>query len=212
MQDGFEYLATLARQGVEIRVLTNSLAATDVVAVHAGYAKWRKPLLQAGIRLHEYKPFSPTPRSFGSATNRRSRGPASRSGDSVSTESVGSVGSIGSGGRGSSSSSSLHAKTFSVDGARVVIGSFNIDPRSVELNTELSFVIESPALAQAVDEAYSRNVPRIAWQVTLTPSGDLQWTGSDGDATTRYEQEPEAGFWQRAGASAISVLPIDWLL
>ena len=43
----------LARQGVQIRVLTNSLEATDVAAVYAGYAKSRKSLLQAGVQLYE---------------------------------------------------------------------------------------------------------------------------------------------------------------
>ena len=79
-----------------------------------------------------------------------------------------------------SSTSSLHAKTFSIDRSRVVIGSFNFDPRSLDLNTELGFVVDSPTLAIAVDEAYSRNVPLTAWR--------------------------------RAGAAAIRLLPIDWLL
>ncbi|HTN66176.1 MAG TPA: phospholipase D family protein, partial [Burkholderiaceae bacterium] len=52
---GVEYFAALARRGVAITVLTNSLEATDVVAVHAGYAKRRKPLLEAGVRLFEMK-------------------------------------------------------------------------------------------------------------------------------------------------------------
>lgn len=175
MQEGVDYLVALARQGVEIRVLTNSLAATDVVAVYPGYARWRKPLLEAGIALHEYKPLSPTPRSDGSsASGRRSRSPAlgdsigrggaGRSGGSGSTGSagsggsIGSLGSIGPGGSGrfGSSSSSLHAKTFSVDRSRVVIGSFNFDPRSAELNTELAFIIDSPALARSVDRGMLR--------------------------------------------------------
>ncbi len=67
MDDGVDYLIDLARRGVRIQVLTNSLAATDVVAVHAGYARWREKLLAAGIALHEYKPEAPTPASRGPA-------------------------------------------------------------------------------------------------------------------------------------------------
>ena len=44
-----------AQRGVKITILTNSLEATDVPAVHAGYAERRKPLLQAGIVLFEMK-------------------------------------------------------------------------------------------------------------------------------------------------------------
>jgi putative cardiolipin synthase len=49
MEDGAVVLQKLARQGVRVRVLTNSLSANDVAAVHAGYAKRREPLLEAGV-------------------------------------------------------------------------------------------------------------------------------------------------------------------
>jgi putative cardiolipin synthase len=111
-----------------------------------------------------------------------------------------------------SSTSSLHAKTFSIDRSRVVIGSFNFDPRSLDLNTELGFVIDSAALASAVDEAYTRNVPLTAWQVTLTEAGELQWTGQVDGEPVRHDEEPGAGFWRRAGAAMIRLLPVDWML
>lgn len=52
---GVKAFTALAKRGVKIRILTNALEATDVAAVHAGYAKWRKALLQAGIELHEMR-------------------------------------------------------------------------------------------------------------------------------------------------------------
>lgn len=93
-----------------------------------------------------------------------------------------------------------------------MIGSFNFDPRSVDLNTELGFVIESPALARTVEAAYSRNVPQIAWQVSLTEGGNLQWSGEEDGVPVRLADEPHAGFWRRVGASTFAILPIDWLL
>src|SRR5690606_33524487 len=54
-RDGVDYLTSLAREGVAVTILTNSLEATDVAAVHAGYAKRREPLLQAGVELYEFK-------------------------------------------------------------------------------------------------------------------------------------------------------------
>lgn len=54
-QDGAEFLLRAARSGIEVSVLTNSLEATDVAAVHAGYAKWRKRLLEGGVQLFEMK-------------------------------------------------------------------------------------------------------------------------------------------------------------
>lgn len=52
---GARCLVALRRKGVEVSVLTNSLAATDVLAVHGGYARYRRRLLRAGVKLHEMK-------------------------------------------------------------------------------------------------------------------------------------------------------------
>jgi putative cardiolipin synthase len=116
--EGVAWFSGLAKRGVRVQVLTNSLEATDVSFVHAGYAKRRRPLLKSGITLFEL------------------RRHASGSG---SPKTAGGAGSSG---------ASLHAKTFAVDGTRVFVGSFNFDPRSAKLNTEMGLVVESPALAR----------------------------------------------------------------
>ena len=101
----------LAQRGVKIRILTNSLSTNDVAAVHAGYAKRRKPLFQAGIELYELLLPSEAP------TKHKRVG----------------LGSGSAGGSGKTSGASLHVKTFTVDRSRVFIGSFNFDPRSSRL-------------------------------------------------------------------------------
>lgn len=53
---GVQALAQLTQRGVRVMVLTNSLAATDAVAVQAGYSPYRVPLLQHGVELYEFKP------------------------------------------------------------------------------------------------------------------------------------------------------------
>jgi len=103
---GVQVFTKMSQNGVKLRVLTNSLDATDVAAVHAGYAKRREDLLRAGIELYELRRVS---------TNDKRN------------DSAGPFGSSG---------SSLHAKTFAVDHKRVFVGSFNFDPRSTHLNTE----------------------------------------------------------------------------
>ncbi|MEP7042955.1 MAG: phospholipase D family protein [Dokdonella sp.] len=57
--DGLRYLTTLTQRGVKVKVLTNSLAATDEPMVHAGYARHRRDLLRGGIELHELRPLVP---------------------------------------------------------------------------------------------------------------------------------------------------------
>ncbi|MFC5499034.1 phospholipase D family protein [Caenimonas terrae] len=178
---GVEQLASLARQGVRIVVVTNSLAATDVAAVHAGYARWRKALLEAGVTLFEMKPTA---------------------GEQLATERR----------LGGSSAASLHAKTFSVDRTQLFVGSFNFDPRSQQLNTELGFVIDSPALAAATSDAIIGKLARTAYRVQLGPDGALQWADKIEGRELLLDAEPGASFWRQFGVGLLSLLPIDWLL
>jgi putative cardiolipin synthase len=179
--DGLRDLADLARQGVSVRILTNALEATDVAAVHAGYARRRKPLLAAGIELFELK---------------RSAGAPSTKGRLVA----------------GSSASSLHAKTFAVDGERLFVGSFNFDPRSHRLNTEMGFVIDSPAMARALADTFGADVLTHAYRLRTTDDGGLRWEERHHGGTLVFATEPRAGLGQRILVALLSLLPIDWLL
>ncbi|MFW2364941.1 MAG: phospholipase D family protein [Desulforhopalus sp.] len=53
-KNGVAFLKALVDKGVRVRILTNSLASNDVAVVHSGYAKYRKPLLRAGVELYEF--------------------------------------------------------------------------------------------------------------------------------------------------------------
>jgi putative cardiolipin synthase len=179
---GVDSFVAMANRGVKIRILTNSLEATDGFYVHAGYAKRRKPLLEAGIELYEMRSVFPD------AAKKRS---ASFKG---------------------SSASSLHAKTFSTDGSSVFIGSFNFDPRSRNLNTELGFVIHSPSLAQKIESAFDTTIPASSYRVHLSGTGRLYWTEHLGGVSRRYDTEPHTSFWLRAAVWFVSLLPVEWLL
>ena len=115
-------------------------------------------------------------------------------------------------GSGGSSGASLHAKTFSVDRARVFVGSFNFDPRSAKLNTEMGLVIESPALAQHIDDVFRVQVPADAYEVQALPDGRLSWQERRDGNSFRHETEPGTTVWRRAAVSFLSALPIEWLL
>ncbi|GGZ11462.1 phospholipase D family protein [Pseudoduganella plicata] len=179
---GTDALVELAQGGVKVRVLTNSLEATDVAAVHAGYARHRKELLEAGVSLFELRRLSQN------SAKKRMRG------------------------LGGSSDSSLHSKTFTVDRARVFIGSFNFDPRSSRLNTEMGFVIDSPALADRILDAFDRRMPTEAYEVRLAPDGALYWLERQGKTVVRHDVEPGTSLGERAGVFFMSMLPIESLL
>ena len=174
---GTDALVALAHAGVDITILTNSLEATDVAAVHAGYARYRKRLLRAGIHLYEM-------RAGEQKTNMKVFG---------------------------SSAASLHAKTFSVDGARIFVGSFNFDPCSANLNTELGFIIESAELANRLDQAFDA-APTYAYRVMLSDTGALYWLEQRDGETVRHDDEPYTGRWKRLGVDVLSIFPIEWLL
>jgi putative cardiolipin synthase len=175
-------LAALARRGVTVRVLTNSLAATDVAAVHAGYSKRRGELLAAGVRLYELKPTAEGVKHDGKRKT------------------------------GSSSSASLHAKTFALDRRRIFVGSFNFDPRSALLNTEMGLLIDSPALARLLGETFDTRVPLDAYEVLSGKNSGLEWVERTPQGETRYDTEPKTGGLQRLWIEILSVLPIEGLL
>jgi putative cardiolipin synthase len=188
-EEGTKALAAYPGRGIKLRVLTNSLAATDVGAVHAGYAKRREELLRGGVQIYELKPDP-----LQDATREKS-----------SAKGVG-----GSGGSGGSAAS-LHAKTFAIDRRRAFVGSFNFDPRSYSLNTELGVVIESPRLADSISATLDRDLARSAYEVVLKDGG-LEWVERTDQGEVRYDKEPKTGFWKRFGVGFMSILPIEWLL
>jgi putative cardiolipin synthase len=178
---GTRRLAELARRGVAVRVLTNSLNATNHPVVHAGYLKRRRPLLEAGVRLYEMK-------SELDENTTRQRGFAASSG------------------------AVLHAKTFAVDDRWVFVGSFNFDPRSVSLNTEMGLILDDPRLARSIGAAFEKRIPQAAWEVRLGATGGLEWVDTTTTPPTVLTREPEAGLLTRAGLRMLSWLPLDWML
>ncbi len=106
----------------------------------------------------------------------------------------------------------MHAKTFSVDRQHVFVGSFNFDPRSANLNTELGFVIDSPRLAKRINQAFYDDIPAHAYQVKLTDAGRMYWTEQRDNGVHTYTSEPNSSVWRRVSAHMFSWLPIEGLL
>jgi putative cardiolipin synthase len=100
-----------------------------------------------------------------------------------------------------------------LDGRSIFVGSFNMDPRSSLLNTEMGLVIDSPTLATRLGEAFDRNVPLLAYEVRLAPGSDeLQWVERTPTGQLLHDSEPGSGAWARFKVKLLSLLPIEWLL
>jgi putative cardiolipin synthase len=163
-------------RGIRVVVITNSLAATNHAMVHSGYAPSRKPMLEMGVALYEFKPDSFV------------RG----------TDEAGTHEAIG----------ALHTKGFIVDRKELFVGSFNWDPRSAYINTELGVILESPELASdAVDRTY-HSLPKVTYRVILTEQGDLAWVESTDDKPIIYTKEPKTSWGRRFKVFLYGILPI----
>lgn len=183
---GVAALGEMAGRGVRVRILTNSLAATDVVAVHAGYAPYREPLVAKGVELYEYRPEAQRPSPTAGHRIRFGR-----------------------------SESALHAKIAIYDRRIVWVGSANFDPRSRHLNTEAGLLVDSPEIAarllNGIDPDFS---PQHSWRLTLEPDDGapsmeqrLTWTSSQDGQAQRLQREPDAGFWRHIGVGLYSLIP-----
>ncbi|MFC3147131.1 phospholipase D family protein [Piscinibacterium candidicorallinum] len=195
---GSAILAELARSGVQTRIITNSLAATDVASVHAGYARHRKALLAAGVKLYEFKPDASLQQRSGRAglLNAARRDRALLAGR----------------GSGAGSAASLHGKTFLVDRSRLFVGSFNLDQRSFFLNSEMGLIIDSPAVSRQVAEGLDRELAAEAYEVRLNPAGRLVWIERTPEGEQEHRTEPNASLWRRFLSWVLHWLPVEWML
>src|SRR5690554_3640834 len=173
--EGVVALAKAVCNDAHVGVITNSLVANDVLAVHSGYAKYRERLLLAGVHLYEMRADVDTDASlFGS------------------------------------SGASLHTKAYLVDDRRGFIGSFNMDPRSINLNTEMGVLFDDPELAGALrDEYLVLSSPEWSYRVYLNGERKLRWLDSTTDPPTIETSEPGASLLQRSISKALGWLPIE---
>ncbi len=108
-----------------------------------------------------------------------------------------------------SSGASLHTKAYMVDDTRGFIGSFNFDPRSVLLNTEMGLMFDHPALAAELMDKYETHAgPQKSYALSLAGS-DLRWTDARTDPPRIWRTEPQTSAWTRLLVELLSWLPIE---
>jgi len=104
----------------------------------------------------------------------------------------------------------LHAKVIVFDREDVFVGSFNLDPRSADINTEAGLYVESPELAAQVIAWMDEGVlPENSYRVMLDDHGKLTWVTEDDGHEVVYHQDPLSSAWQRFVAGLISILPVE---
>jgi len=104
----------------------------------------------------------------------------------------------------------LHAKVVVFDRKDVFIGSFNLDPRSADINTEAGLYVESPELAAQVIAWMDEGVlPENSYRVLLDRDGRLTWVTQDDGREVVYHKDPESSAWQRFTAGFIGILPVE---
>jgi putative cardiolipin synthase len=171
----FDLLAELEGRGVEVTLLTNSLASNNHMVAHTAYKEWRKRLLGIGVELFEARDDSIYISEYETPP--------------IDSNFLG-----------------LHSKAIVVDDRLSFIGSPNIDPRSLMINTEIGFFIDSEEITRRLSALIERDIsPDAAWRVYQDERGRLRWASSAGTVT----KQPALGFLQRVTAFFINWLPLE---
>jgi putative cardiolipin synthase len=138
-----ELLRNLVRRGVEVRIITNSLASTDNLQAFSGYHKQRKAILASGIQVFEFRPDPAIRRELIERYAKLEKDPPVFA---------------------------IHAKSMVIDGKTLFVGTFNFDPRSANLNTEVGVLIDNPILAAQVEKSIERDMaPENSWRAADNP-------------------------------------------
>ncbi|CAM2146680.1 cardiolipin synthase C [Pararobbsia alpina] len=179
--EGMAWMKGLEARGVDVTVLTNSLAATDVAAVHSGYSRYRMEMLEAGVHLFELKPVA----------------------DSETKKKM----------LFGSSKASLHAKTYVFDRSSIFIGSMNLDPRSLTLNTEIGVYCEDPKIASQVVSDVTPQLNTLAWKLErrTDASGDskIVWIENGPGGPQELTSDPDVSSFRRMEIWLLGLLPIE---
>jgi phosphatidylserine/phosphatidylglycerophosphate/cardiolipin synthase-like enzyme len=180
--EGTAALERLAQRGVKVRVLTNSLAATDVAPVHAGYAKRRCDLLRAGVRLYELKP---------------SAGPEEKEKKGMGSSSAVQLHAKTSAVDGDR----IFVGSFNFDQRSALLNTeMGMVIESPVLARRLSTALDLNAPREAYELRIAADGHCPEW-VERTPTGEV-----------RYDVDPGTSASKRAWIQFLEILPIEWLL
>ncbi len=185
MPGTLELFTTLHERGIQVRVLTDSMASAEDDLVFSGYKQQRRSILKRGVNLYELRPDG----GLRNTVFERFKG----------MEEMPNI--------------SLHAKTAVIDRLTLLIGSFNLDPRSTHINTEHVFRMESPELARQVADIISSDMDlENCWQISMDNEGVLSWKTLHNGREMISHSEPDVSLWERIRLLFFLALPLDPVL
>ena len=156
-------------RGVKVRILTNSLASTDNVEAFSSYQSSREALLKTGVQIFEFRPDAAVRKKIMSGEIQAKLNYTPKFG--------------------------LHAKSMVIDNEITVIGTFNLDPRSANLNTECIVIVNSEQIAEGVLQGMEEEFkPENSWETTL-----------------EYNPDPEVGNYKRLKTWTRKIVPKEVL-
>ena len=171
-KEGVAFWKSIVDKGVRVILITNSLASNNHTAVHAGYAKYRKRIIEAGVELHEVRV---------NAAN------------------------------DNGSSLTLHTKGMIIDRETVFIGSLNLDPRSIYINSEMGMFVNNAELGESMAKQALKQIAAISYRVELDDRRRLRWRATiDGEEVIKTA-EPNAGLMHRFRAFLLRIVPENQL-
>ncbi|MGB1257087.1 MAG: phospholipase D family protein [Thiolinea sp.] len=183
-QEGLQFFRQLRERGIEVSILTNSYTATDVRLVNSHYKNYRKPLLEMGVKLFEFK--------------------SVRASVSLLQRTRNIIALADRGGK-----AGLHAKIINFDQSHLYIGSMNIDPRSIYANTELGVMISSPDMSTQVLKWFDQNLDQLAYHLSLH-NGQVIWRDFSKQGRGRtYHKEPDTNPLDRIFMHLMGLLPVE---
>jgi putative cardiolipin synthase len=172
-------IRALHERNVRVRVLTNSLASTDVLPAHSGYAKTRKRLLENGMEVYELRPDTDAFRPGWSLLSGRSRA-------ALHTKAM------------AFDRAAVFIGSFNLDPRSARINT------EAGLYIESPELAEMLVAYMATGVA-----PGNSYHVLLDPDGEAVWETVTDGGTVRYQDEPDTGFCRRFVADLLKMLPID---
>jgi cardiolipin synthase C len=145
---GVEIMAGLVKKGVQVKISTNSLASTDNLMAFSGYYKQRDDLLAAGVQIFEFRPDAAIRSQLIQREERMD------------------------------TTFAIHAKSLLVDERKLYIGTFNLDPRSANLNTEVGILVDNARLGKQLGNSIGVDMqPENSWAISpeFNPDNQVGW-------------------------------------